>query len=519
MTDLVTEKYLTINGKKQKWKKYLDCYLARNIYSYIFKHPRETQDSFNDRVKRGYYFNYVQAIVDLYVSYLFQSGISRNLGNEPGKNSVFTDFINTFYKDCDRSGTKYSAFMQDAEKMSILCGHVGILVNMPKGPDGGFLNEAERKEADHRPYLTLVQAAQIIDWELDDEENFEWVKIEVGRPQQRDWKTTVDTTVRYFEIWTKDTWELWELKKDEAKRLDFGEHNLGVVPLVVCRNDRNLEHPWFGESAVRDICDINIAILNWSSFADEEVANRCLNILVMERAANDAPITISMYNVLEFEPGAAEPAYLVPGETPLKLIGEQIDRARDEIYRLAKLGGSTGLLGVREATSGIAYAFEFNETNQSLCGKAEYLEQAELDIHRILAAWLDEEFTGNITYPREFGVVDFLAELQFLTEARISFSSKKAIQTVEDRVVDKLFAKEEQSLRDEIKQEIRSAPVGKRSSIFGPVGKSTPLANPNVKPISDNLPKNGEPSPDNLPPKNGNKEKSGIDGKKVTTTV
>ena len=453
-------------GYAPKWEKYLDCYLAREIIKYIHRHARETTDSYNNRVKRGYYFNYVQAIVDLFVSYLFQSGISRSAGDSESLREYFSDF----YEDCDRSGTKYSTFMQDAEKIAILCGHVGILVNMPRAPDGGFLTEAERKNAGHWPYLTLVSPLQILDWEVDEEENFEWVKIEVTRPQNRGWKKLVDTSTRYFEIWTKNSWELWKLTNDQAEIVDTGTHNLGAVPLVIAHNDSSLTHPWFGESAVRDICDINIAILNWCSFADEEVANRCLNILTMERAENDAPLKISQYNVIEYEPGASAPSYLTPGATPLELIGKQIDRARDEIYRLAKLGGSTGLLGVREATSGVAYAFEFNETNQSLCGKAEYLEQAELDIHRLIAKWLGEDFTGTITYPREFGVDDILMELQFLAESRTSFSSDTAIKTVERRVIDKLFAKENQSLRDEIEKEIEEADTKPRNSPFGPIG-------------------------------------------------
>jgi hypothetical protein len=218
-----------------------------------------------------------------------------------------------------------------------------------------------------------------------------------------------------------------------------------------------LAHDWFGESAVRDICDINLAILNWCSFADEEVANRCLNILTMQRDETDRPVEISHYNVIEYAEGADAPAYLTPGETPLKLIWEAVDQARNEIYRLAKLSGSTGLLGVREATSGIAYAFEFNETNQSLCKKAEFLEQAEIEVHRLVGRWLQKEFDGAITYPREFGVDDFLTELQILAEARSTLTSETAIKEVEKKVANKMFAKRKQKLRKKIEEEIDSS--------------------------------------------------------------
>lgn len=450
-----------------KWAKYVDCYRAREIYRFIHKHPREHQDVYEMRVKRGYYFNYVAAIVDLYVSYLYEAGITRTAGES------LSGELEEFYKDADRCGTSYHLFMQVAATFAICTGHAAILVDMPETPEGGIVSEAQRKELNHRPYLTLVQAHQIVDWELDEFGKFEWVKIQVERPQDRSWNKAVNARTEHYLIWTKTTWERWRLdyeqagdqetQRAQATREAQGDHALGEVPLVVLKNDRDLDHKWFGESAVRDVVDINLAILNWCSFADEEIANRCLNILTMQRSDTDAPLEISHYNVIEYAEGAEPPSYLTPGDTPLKLIWEAIDQGRNEIYRLSKLSGSTGLLGVREATSGIAYAFEFNETNQSLAKKANFAEQCETEVHRLVAKWLNKTFDGSINYPREFGVDDFLVELQILTEARSNFTSETAIKELEKRVAAKMFAKDRQSLREKIAQEIEEAeakPIG-----------------------------------------------------------
>ena len=461
-----------------KWDKYIDCYRANDIYQFIHKHPREHQDVFAMRIKRGYYFNYVASIVDLYVAYLFEGGVTRDPGNS-------IPMIEEFYEDADRAGTNYNLFMQIAATFAICTGHAGILVDMPQG-DESIKTEADQKKKKVRPYLSLIQAQQILDWELDEFGNFEWVKIQENRPQERDWQTTVDTDSRYFLIWTKTNWERWKWYTEyeeevgegatgrsieRAVKIGDGNNPLGEVPVVILKNNRDLAHAWFGDSAVRDIVDINLAILNWCSFADEEVANRCLNILTMQRDETDKPVEISHYNVIEYAEGAAAPAYLTPGETPLKLIWEAVDQARNEIYRLAKLSGSTGLLGVREATSGIAYAFEFNETNQSLCKKAEFLEQAEIEVHRLVGRWLKKDFDGAITYPREFGVDDFLTELQILAESRATLSSDTAIKEVEKKVTSKMFAKSKQKLRKKIETEIEEAearPMGVFES-FGSV--------------------------------------------------
>lgn len=437
--------------EREKWKKYNDLYSADDIYLYLQTHTRENGEMFNKRVSRGYYYNYVASVVDLYIAYLFRSPIERNV--PASQTSLFGDF----QTNCDRRGTSFFSFMPFCATYSQIDGHVGVLVDMPKQPDEPFRNEKDRLEAGYRPYLTPIRANQIKDWELDELGNFVWVKIEVKRPQGRGWNEQHDTTSKSFLIWSRYDWQEWKLVGDEAYLVDSGQHGLGEVPLVIMYNKRRPDHQWFGLSPVRDIADINIGILNWCSLGDEEIYERCLNVLAMEKSGDSATVNISQYNVLEYDEGTQPPQYLVPGSTPLELIGSWVERAKDEIYRLAKLGGSTGLMGVREATSGIAYAFEFNETNQSLAEKAENLEKAEKEIYRLVAKWQKADFEGDVHYPREFGVEDFLMEFQVLTEGRMNLSSSTAIKELEKKISAKLFARDPQELRDVIMKEIQGS--------------------------------------------------------------
>lgn len=448
----------------QKWIKYERCYESDDIYTYIHKHLRESEDNYKDRVGRGYYYNYCASVVDLFVAYLFHAPITRD------PKSLQSEF-GPFYENADLAGNKYVYLMQTAATFAQVFGHVGILVDVPR-IDEAPASEKERIEKGIRPYCTIVRATQIKDWELDNHGNFEWVKIEIARPEpSRTWNKSIDVEAKNFLIWTRETWEEWRVSGDTATIVAKGNHSLGVVPFVIVRNEKMSSHSWFGSSTIRDISDINLAILNWSSFGDEEIAERCLNILAMERDQGDAPAVLSHSNVLEYAPGASPPQYLQPGSTPLEMIGKWIDRAKDEIYRLAKLGGSTGLLGVREATSGIAYAYEFNETNQSLAKKAESLEQAEVEIHRLVAKWMGKNFDGMITYPKEFGVDDFITEFQILAEARANLTSETALKELEKKLASKLFARDPMDLRAKILEEIKKAdlvPIG-MSEMFGNV--------------------------------------------------
>lgn len=443
---------------KDKWRKYLDLYESNDIYRYVFKHVRESDAMHEKRVERGYYYNYVASVVELYVSYLYSAPIEREIEDTAG--TIKSILMDEFYKDADRAGTNFRVFMQEAAIYAAVEGHVGVLVDSPN-EDLSQVSEAARKDEGLYPFVTLFHADQILDWELDDHGNFKWVKLCVKRPQARSWNQPYDDSAVNILIWSEEDWQEWRVYKTnegtpKAEFVGTGPNTLGVVPFEILRFQRKAKHPWFGVSMVRDIADINIALLNWSSLSDEEIYERCLNILVMQDDGGpDSPIQLSHANVLSYT-GENAPEYLVPGATPLEQIRLEKKQAVEEILRLAKLKGPTGMEDVRGATSGIAYAFQFNETNQTLCRKAEALEQLEVKLHKLLSLWLGSKWMGNIEYPREFGVDDLLTELQVLITARTAFTSPTAIREVEKRTARKFFAKASSELVEEIEGEIET---------------------------------------------------------------
>lgn len=465
----------------QKWEKYIDCYEAREIYRYLHQHVREDDLMYRRRVKRGCYFNYTASIVDLIVSYIFRSPIDRQTDSK---------LYQELYDDADFSGRSYGTFFEIAATYAQVCGHVGILVDAPKAAPQDILSEADRKEKGIRPYLTYILPSQIKDWELDEFNNFKWVKIEIEKPQKRTWRESKDTMTRYFLIWTTDSWTEYSLFEDEVNVTDEGDHNLGVVPLVICRNSYLPGHNWFGQAMIRDIADINLAIMNWASMGDEEIFERCLNILAMETDNTNMPVQLSHANVLSYPAGVGHPPeYLTPGSSPLEMIGTWIDRGVNEIYRLSKMGGSTGMKQTREATSGIAYAYEFNETNQSLANKAKDFQQAENDIHKLYALWLGKSFDGSIEYPSEFGVQDFLLDLKVLMESRAAYSSITACKELEKKITSRMFANDDIKLREKIAKEIDdgdSVPIGITEAFADiPGGLGGPQIAPGVGERSD----------------------------------
>lgn len=452
-----------------KWSKFSDLYEGDDVYKYIYQHPRETDEVFTQRVARAAYYNYCAGVVDLFVAYMFASDISRDLSTEGKSSKLLEDEFQEIYRNADMQGTSYEEFMHQVATQAQVYGHVGVLVDAQRVGEE-VISERDRKNSNARPFLNLVSPTQILDWSRDRFGNFNWVKIEVPVEDVRaGFQAGVNTSERQFLVWDRNGWELWSVTQEfavdsvvrHAKLVAKGENPetmKGEVPFVIFRNAKRMKHDWFGNSSIRDIADINISVMNWGSLADEEIHNRCLNILTMERDnTGDVAANLSHHNVLEYSPGTNAPQYLTPGSTPLELIGTWIDRGRDEIYRHAKLGGSTGLLGMREATSGIAYAYEFNETNQSLAEKASSMEAGENKVHSLLARWFGEQFTGNVEYPRDFGVDDFLLELEILIKGRTALTSESAIKEMEKRLTSKMFSRKGLDFRKTIEKEIDEA--------------------------------------------------------------
>lgn len=454
-----------------KWEKYLDLYESNDVYRFIFEHARESSPDFARRKKRGCFDNYVASVVNLLTSYIFSGQIEREL---PAKHrSLFADEV---YPDADRAGTAWDLFWAEATTYALVEGHIGVLVDAPRLEEE--INEAERKSQKVRPYLQMFHTHQILDWELDEFGKFSFIKLVFQRPQVRTWDQPVDPTRKNVLIYSKEHWEEYlvtgEPNKETAVLLEDGPNPRGEVPFSVLRFLKSGRHQWFGRSFVKEIADMNIGILNWSSLGDEEIYERCLNVLAMQDDDLDTPVKLGHGNVLKYS-GENTPSYLIPGTTPLDLIMRWIGFHIDEILRLAKLKGPTGLGDVREASSGIAYAFEFNETNQALCTKAVILEGVEQEVHRLITLFTEnpaelKDFT--VRYPREFGVDDALVDFQILQQARSSLTSKTAIQEIEKRIVRRHLPKISGSKIKVIDKEISESPAEDLSmeSAFGMQG-------------------------------------------------
>lgn len=513
------------------WIRYLDLYEGENLERYIFKHDRESTRSWNARKKRIVYRNFCAPVVDLYLHYIFSKAITRaasraaheklqaekeqqreEQNEQRTKGAKVLPFRRpaasgtggssaaeweAWQKDVDRRRTPIDRFMVDAERWALVFGHAFVLMDLPSTKNKPR-NEEERKQMALRPYASLYFPTEAINWDLDEDLRLEWIRFREPTsggsnpfgpdkapqyggarlvtsadqdPNRRAssalYREQVVNDVQY-RTFTRKGWYLHEIKGNQVFTVDEGVYPAGFnqVPVVPIYNRRSSRYPFVGVSLLSDIARLNIEILNIDSLIQEGVYQQTLNILTMgKQQGNQKEITLSEQNVLEYT--GQPPYFLSPSTAPISFMEDRIQRMREEISRIAKLGGGLGL-EPRGSQSGIALAYEFNETNAVLAEKANEIEMGETAMHEAWFKWMGAEWQGIVDYPNEFSVQSFQEEIDLVTKAGDAMRSPTARKEMEKRALKKILHNVNDEIRDQIEFEIDFIPESVKT-FSGPI--------------------------------------------------
>ena len=397
-------------------------------------------------------------------------------------------------EDVDRQKNSIDRFMSKVGKFAFALGHVYVLVDMPK-TNQEIRSEQERKDGKIQPYVSLYFPQDMVNFALDDCGELLWCRFKEQAPQNEDPFSLPDKRVTrfaedrsarlaqqnnrpvqnlslqsilegekeaYYKTWTRTQWFLHKITPNGAELVSSGKHPCGVVPVIPVYHSRHAKFPFFGHALLTDIADINCAIYNWSSLVDEEIYQKCLNVLCIQRtgqggqSGDSEELVVGSNNALEYD-GVNAPFYLSPATDPGSFIQSQIDRMRDEIFRIAKLGGGLGI-ETDAQKSGVSHAFEFNETNRTVAEKADELERAENRIHDYWYRWIGQKWNGVVDYPDNFSVESFDVELNLVLQSRQAISSPTFIKELQKRAVRKMLHNVEDDVIAIIEQEIMDAP-------------------------------------------------------------
>lgn len=430
---------------------------TQTIIGNLFKHPKERVEDYNRRINMSYYYNFCAPIIDIYSDHLFKQAVIEDF-------KEIQSTIDKVKDDIDRQGSSISEFRKSMADMAQLYGHCFVVVDSPMVSDTEVV-ETLSDQIDKRlfPYLCLYSPMNVLNWSLDEFGSPHWVLLketydENSNPSEykKDKRSEC-----YYRLWTRDEWFLYD---DDYELEDSGTHDLGIVP-IVCVYDKKSKKArnFLGISSLSDIAFINRDIYNASSELRQILRDQTFAFLAVQGTSDEySDLSIGTGKGLLYPEGRNKPEYVSPPSDNALTYFDHIDRQTSKIYQIAKLSAGVGSQAKAspsatvDGQSGVSKAWDFNQTNSSLSTKSSNLEDAELRIWHIFAAWEGKKFTGSISYPNEFSIsslVDDLTEAEQI--ARVSLGATFNTE-VKKAIVRKKFPRMDESDIEAMDREIEA---------------------------------------------------------------
>jgi hypothetical protein len=206
--------------------------------------PAEPEQRYDLRLKEAHYRNYIGPVVDYFTAMLFSTrpvmaakdGKSKKPVTEPD------EFYAELQDDCDSNGHDVDALFKAQLTDAMVSGRSWVRVHAPS--DGGT-GPASLAEYDERGlgncWLSAVDAADVLDWEHDDDGKLEWAivhRVTNRRAGIGGSRSTVTETWEHIQVDKTDTYEVtYEKRKPPSKTASIPlvssePHKFGQVPLI-----------------------------------------------------------------------------------------------------------------------------------------------------------------------------------------------------------------------------------------------------------------------------------------------
>lgn len=441
-----------------RWSFYLTAYEGGDDFARkdnLWKHQRENQADYNDRLDRIHNINYCEPLVAFFTNFIFNETIDRSAGAEQL-------FYEQFCKDVNRKGDDINSFMRQVHDDLQIFGMSYVIVDAPSLPDGVVFTKAQEEEQGIRPYWVLVKPEEIVDWLTDDFDNYLYVK-------RKQLKTgMLDGQRSKLEVYTEffpnkiivSTLDVTSTGKPEFASSVEMPNTLGTIPIVVSRLKRSKVDSYIGLSFLRDLAGNNREILNLTSLLQEFLYRQAFNILAVESDGMDdsgGELNVGANNVMQFPKGSEAPKYITPPSDPARFIQDERSRLKQEMFSIAAQDYVNELFN-GEKSSGYSQAQSFSKTVPFISTRADILEDLESRLMMLTMKRVSKEWGGKIKYKDRYeltNLTDALTQLQVIvrdlridSETFVKEQLKRVVREYDGKLPRKVMAKVEKEIDD-----------------------------------------------------------------------
>ncbi len=429
--------------------------------NHLFKYTRETDKSYEERLKRADRNNFTRQVLDLIVQYLFKENPSR-------KKDKAGDAVANFWENVDGKGTKIDDFMK------LLATNVGIFgahyVVVDK-PQGKAITKAQQQALGLNPYVYMVSPLDVLDVVFNGRSGeIEQILIRETTRGEVDLRTARegDSVKTVYRLWYKDggivKWTLYEKdEKGDLKTLEDGQITINKIPIVKVTRGNST---YGGASVIGDIATLDRSVYNYNSCCDQIIYDQTFSTLALEfdgqmkEFFEDWGIILGTKSIIPYPKGGQLPQFISPDASQGEFILKRIDQKVTQIYQVQNLQdtqGATQQGKPQQVQSGVAKGWDFEKLNAGLCEFGDVLEKGDEAIAALVKLWDRDETPVEadlIDYPESFDVKSLTDELTEYNMLSSAVSSETYRKFLEKNLVKKASPKLEQAEQKTINAEI-----------------------------------------------------------------
>ncbi len=357
--------------------------------------------------------------------------------------------LTEFWEKCDRKREiSMDRFVSTTLPWVLAYGHVIPFMDQKPEAQGG----------DGKPYIYWVSPLDIIDWQVDDDGEYRWVKQFIYAEMERTWDKPLERRNRY-RVWSRD-----EIVEFETGQSGDGQHEikgsrrpnaLGKVPIIPFWLRQNPDTPQpdgipFGIDLAKG-CN---RLFNLGSLLDQILYEQTFSILTIP-AGNVNKVEVATNRALGYNPERSGNGaqYIAPDPEQARVLMEAAGAALEELRQRAGVGrGRSETSKQRQSADAAELESEGEKTIlHDIVDAAEDWERRVVqmfDAYRGRAA--DSDTKAEVIYQRKFDLGSLQGELAEI----LSWKAVGASPDVQQRL-----------LQDAVKRKFASLPREERERL------------------------------------------------------
>lgn len=417
---------------------------------FLYQWEGEPDPVYETLWQRSEYINYVAAIVDYFCQWLF----TQPPQIRPNEGADVPAWFGPFTEHCTGSRRAFVDFVKDVFGSVLQCQRAGWLIGRD---DSVGAVSAE----DDQVILTPYEASEIYDWQHDCTGELEWIVL-CKKQQYRDFPDQRKEQETFTFI-DRDMWQSWDVVKDgktESLLTDGPtSHGLGQVPFVELAVPSGM---WILDKVAQPC----IGIYNrWNRLKNAE-ALACVVQPYLVSADGDTSKVIGEGPIMKLRPalkdggGAEDFGWKTPNVGPLEFISAQLEKARDEVYRVVhqmSLAVDSKAVGAI-ARSGASKIEDRRSSQILLTAYGSYVAPAMIKTVELLSLIYGDKTQWSLDGFKNFDISSLDEELTTAAMAQsLGFKSVTARKRIELKAVGRILDGEDESTMETIEEETNDA--------------------------------------------------------------